>query len=154
MGMRHSSWISKGAKYIMLKNAGFSLIEVLITMVVISIALLGVGILQIKAMQYSYASYQRSVATIQANDLVERLWAGMCALPASRAAIAAEWVTTNTNSLPSWSGTLVYDASGSIPVYTITVSWQDEKIKYTGTDTTQAMQQFVQQVSIPLIACT
>ncbi len=154
MGLSNGNWISKGAKHIMLKNAGFSLVEVLITMLVISIALLGLGVLQIKAMQYSYASYQRSVATIQANDLVERLWAGMCALPASRDTIAAEWVTTNTNSMPSWSGSLGYDATGNIPIYTITVSWQDGKIKYTGTDTSQVSQQFIQKVSIPVIDCS
>lgn len=138
----------------MLKNKGFTLIEVLITLVVLSIALLGVGILQVKALQYSYASYQRSVATLQADDLVERLWAGMCALPASRNTISAEWVTSNTSSLPNWSGSLAYDATGNIPIYTVTVSWQDNKIKYTGTDTSQATQQIVQKTSIPVIDCT
>lgn len=136
------------------KNAGFTLIEVLITVTIISIALLGLAVLQIKAMQYSYASYQRSVATIQANDLVERLWAGMCSLPAGRDNISKEWATANANSLPNWSGTLAYDDSGSVPIYTITISWQDDKIKYTSTDTSQSSQQFVQQTSIPAIDCT
>lgn len=138
----------------MLKNKGFTLIEVLITLVVLSIALLGVGVLQVKALQYSYASYQRSVATLQANDLVERLWSGMCALPGSKDTIVSEWVTSNTNSLPNWSGSLAYDATGNIPIYTITISWQDNKIKYTGTDTSQAAQQLVQSISIPVIDCT
>lgn len=136
------------------KNAGFSLIEVLITMVVISVALLSLAVLQIKALQYSYASYQRSLATIQANDLVERLWAGLCALPGSVNSISAEWVAANTNSLPNWTGSLVYDASGTLPIYTITISWQDEKIKYTNTDTTQTTQQIIQNVSIPAITCS
>lgn len=146
---------SRSAKHIMLiKNKGFTLIEVLITLVVLSVALLGVGVLQVKALQYSYASYQRSVATMQANDLVERLWAGMCALPTSKDTIAAEWVTSNTNSLPNWSGTLGYDATGNIPIYTITISWQDNKIKYTSTDTSQAAQQLIQNFSIPAIDCS
>lgn len=136
------------------KNAGFSLIEVLITMVVISVALLSLAVLQIKALQYSYASYQRSLATIQANDLVERLWAGLCALPGGVNSISAEWVAANTNSLPNWTGSLVYDASGTLPIYTITISWQDEKIKYTNTDTTQTTQQIIQNVSIPTITCS
>lgn len=136
------------------KNAGFSLIEVLITMVVISVALLSLAVLQIKALQYSYASYQRSLATIQANDLVERLWAGLCALPRGVNSISAEWVAANTNSLPNWTGSLVYDASGTLPIYTITISWQDEKIKYTNTDTTQTTQQIIQNVSIPAITCS
>jgi type IV pilus assembly protein PilV len=136
------------------KNAGFSLIEVLITMVIISIALLGLAVLQVKALQYSYASYQRSLATIQANDLVERLWAGVCALPGSANSISAEWVTANANSLPNWTGSLVYNASGALPIYTITVSWQDAKIKYTSTDTSQATQQIIQKVSMPAITCS
>ena len=156
--MFNGHWKIAGEKYIMLKNkfknkSGFTLIEMLVTMPILSVALLGIGMLQVKALQYSYASYQRSLATIQSNDLVERLWAGMCALPTSRDSIAAEWVATNTNSLPTWSGTLVYDASGTLPIYTITVSWQDSKIKYTSTDTTQATQTFVQKISIPVIAC-
>ena len=138
----------------MLKQKGFTLIEILITMIVISVALLGIGMLQVKALQYSYASYQRSVATIQANDLVERLWAGMCSLPGGVNSISSEWVTANTNSLPNWSGTLNYNASGSLPLYTITISWQDQKIKYTSTDVSQLTQQLVETISIPAIACS
>jgi type IV pilus assembly protein PilV len=59
---------------------GFTLIEILIALLVLSIGLLGLAAVQVQSLQNSYASYERSMATMQARDLVERLWAGICDL--------------------------------------------------------------------------
>ena len=61
-------------------TSGFTLIEILIALVVLSIGLLGLAAVQVQSLQNSYASYERSMATMQARDLVERLWAGICDL--------------------------------------------------------------------------
>jgi len=58
--------------------SGFTLIEILIALLVLSIGLLGLAAVQVQSLQNSYASYERSMATMQARDLVERLWAGIC----------------------------------------------------------------------------
>jgi type IV pilus modification protein PilV len=60
------------------RQQGISLIEALIAMVVLSVGLLSVAALQTRALQASHLSYQRSIAVSQANDAVERLWAGIC----------------------------------------------------------------------------
>lgn len=54
---------------------GFSLIEALIALLVLSIGLIGVAAMQVKALQSATAGYQRSVATLAAVDAQERLWA-------------------------------------------------------------------------------
>jgi len=61
-------------------TSGFTLIEILIALLVLSIGLLGLAAVQVQSLQNSYASYERSMATMQARDLVERLWAGICDL--------------------------------------------------------------------------
>lgn len=58
-----------------LRNSGFTLIEALVALFVLSIGLLGVAAMQLKAMQSSHLAYHRSVATLAAQDAVERLWA-------------------------------------------------------------------------------
>ncbi|HLF98118.1 MAG TPA: type IV pilus modification protein PilV [Methylococcaceae bacterium] len=55
------------------KQRGFSLVEVLITVVVFSIGLLSLAALQVKSKQANGEAAQRSIATALANDLVERM---------------------------------------------------------------------------------
>jgi len=59
---------------------GFTLIEILVALVILSIGLLGIAALQLRSLQNSHASYERSIATLQAKDLVERMWARTCSL--------------------------------------------------------------------------
>lgn len=58
-----------------LRQRGFSLIEALIALLVLSIGLIGVAAMQLKALQSATAGYQRSVVTVAAVDAQERLWA-------------------------------------------------------------------------------
>lgn len=54
---------------------GFTLIEALIALLVLSIGMLGVAAMQLKALQGAHAAYQRSIASLAAQDAQERLWA-------------------------------------------------------------------------------
>ncbi|BBI64304.1 hypothetical protein HSBAA_56100 [Vreelandella sulfidaeris] len=64
----------------MRQQYGFSLIEALIALLVLSIGLIGVAAMQLKALQSANAGYQRSVASVAAVDAQERLWAQLVAL--------------------------------------------------------------------------
>lgn len=133
------------------RQQGITLIEVLITMVVVSIGLLGIAALQLKSMQFSDSSLQRSIAAVQANDLVERLWAGACELDDSSItdAIESDWQDAHeasNNPLPSWEGSLVIDTSGAIPIYEITIQWTDPR-------STDGATEFVHYASIPVLDC-
>lgn len=59
----------------MKRQSGFSLIEALIALLVLSLGLVGVAAMQLKALQSATAGYQRSVVTLAAVDAQERLWA-------------------------------------------------------------------------------
>lgn len=54
-------------------SRGFSLLEALIALVVFSIALLGLAALYTKTLSLSHSSYLRTLASIQAMDLEERI---------------------------------------------------------------------------------
>lgn len=68
------------------RNAGFSLIEVLVTIVILLIGLLGLAGLQGRALTLQMESYQRSQALILLKDMADRISANR--------ANAADYVTT------------------------------------------------------------
>lgn len=77
---------------------GFSLIEALIALVVLSLGLIGVAAMQLKALQSANAGYQRSVASVAAVDAQERLWAQLAEIEAGQTcdnidatAVQTEW---------------------------------------------------------------
>jgi len=55
------------------RQGGFSLIEVLVAVIILSIGLLGVATLQITSKRGNFEAMQRSAATLYAEDLVERM---------------------------------------------------------------------------------
>lgn len=58
-------------------QAGFNLIEVMISLVVISIGLLGTAALQMTSLQQNQSAYYRSQATLLAYDIADRMRANM-----------------------------------------------------------------------------
>lgn len=69
--------VTKGTSISRLSSQGFTLLEALIAVLVLSLGLLGVAAMQLKAMQSAHVAYQRSVATLAAQDAVERLWVAL-----------------------------------------------------------------------------
>lgn len=59
------------------RSAGFTLLEVLIAIVIFSIGLLGIAGLQVAGMRFTHGSQLRAVATMQAENLVDRMRANM-----------------------------------------------------------------------------
>jgi len=58
-------------------SAGFTLLETLIALVVLSVGSLGSVALQLHALQATHSAYQRSLASLIAADAGERLWLGL-----------------------------------------------------------------------------
>ena len=56
------------------REGGFTLLEVLISIVVIAFGLLGIAGLQAFALQNNQSAGQRMTTTMLANDMVERVW--------------------------------------------------------------------------------
>lgn len=59
---------------------GFSLLEVLIAMLLAAIALLGLAAAQLKALQNVSASLQHTYASLELQNVVERIWPELCSL--------------------------------------------------------------------------
>lgn len=116
---------------------GFTLLEVLVALLVLSFGFLGIAAMQLKSMQAVHVSYQRSIATLAAQDAGERLWAELASnppvCPTSDTADdwSVAWYAEWSQHLPG----LVHDAgtmAKSDCTYTITVEWVDDR--FTGED--------------------
>ena len=57
----------------MQQQKGFSLIEVLVTMVIISFGLLGIAGVIVNALKNNNSSYARTQASVLANDIIDRM---------------------------------------------------------------------------------
>jgi type IV pilus assembly protein PilV len=55
------------------KQSGFSLVEILVTLVIVLIGLLGLAGVQMRAHQAEMESYQRAQALVLVNDMVDRI---------------------------------------------------------------------------------
>lgn len=125
------------------RQRGFSLIEVLITMLLMSIGLLGIAGIIATNLKNNHGAYARSQATLLANDIVERMRANRAAAEkaASPYAIAIgaepgtgtdiptadvrEWRALLAASLPSGTGAVAVDADTRD--VTVTIQWDDSR---------------------------
>lgn len=141
-------------------GGGFSLIEVMVAMVVLSIGLLSLAALQAAAVRHSYVSFQRSVANLHVQDAVERLWTNRCALRNGSVlnTVLTEWDASNSDMsgnklyLPNWAGQITGTQGLAVPIgtYTITVTWTERPTVQGQTGPTQT---FTHTANIPFLNC-
>jgi type IV pilus assembly protein PilV len=81
------------------KQQGFSLIEVLVAMFVLSIGLLGLAMLQTRGTQFSTESYLRTQVTVSANDIIDRMRANKAG------ADNGDYIANNAPASPQTCGT-------------------------------------------------
>lgn len=111
---------------------GFSLIEALVALLVLSIGLLGVAGMQLKAMQSTHAGYQRAIASLAAQDAVELIWAevdkgnGQC--PSTNRLKSTHWVRRWQTFLPGVQFPIV-SGPGADCFYRIQVKWTDQRFE-------------------------
>ncbi|HSP30701.1 MAG TPA: type IV pilus modification protein PilV [Halomonas sp.] len=114
------------------QQQGFTLIEALVALAVLSFGLLGVAAMQLKALQSAHAGYQRSVASLAAQDAQERLWEELASDPSTCPDVASfnaeEWQGNWITFLPELNATPVSE-HGSDCTFSIDVSWNDSRFK-------------------------
>lgn len=112
-------YVSKSAQ-----ETGFALLEVLISILLFSIGILGMVAMQAKAVQYSADADDRARAALLANEIVSVMWQENTVTPTSgaRSAWLARVQSAPVAGLPNANGTLsAADANG---VVTVSITWK------------------------------
>lgn len=131
-------------------QGGISLLEVLITVVILAVGLLGIATLQALGMQETHSAHARSQASLMAYDIMDRMrnnrtlalsatdyhmsygdstpFTNNCALttctPAETAAYdLAMWTANIAATLSQGEGEIVFDATNQI--YSVGIRWRD-----------------------------
>lgn len=132
------------------KQYGFSMLEVLITVLILSFGLLGMASMVTTGMKSNTTSHYRSVATQQTQDIADRMRANLTgartgsydalatSIPDSSDCIAAgcdaaqmavydhaQWNTANSRLLPGGVGTVAGNLAGG---FLITVMWTEKEM--------------------------
>ena len=108
---------------------GFSLLEVVIAMLVASIALLGLASGQAKSLQFASNSLDYTVSIIQANNAVERVWANLCGLQHGVVAYDAPFEAQLDPALARYTLSVTPAAPAAFSNnLSVTVSWNDDRM--------------------------
>lgn len=132
------------------QERGFTLIEVLVTVIILAIGLLGLAGLQLSGLRYTHSAYQNSQATILGNDIIDRMRVNRLvaeagdyniaigATPTSASCIGigancppetladadlTEWKQSLAAILPLGDGAIAQNGT----TFTITVQWDDSR---------------------------
>ncbi|MBD1584283.1 type IV pilus modification PilV family protein [Pseudoalteromonas sp. S16_S37] len=112
-------------------SKGFSLIEVMVSLVIASIALLGLAATQLRTLQYATNSFDYTVSLIQGQNAMERIWSRLCVIQHDDPTLFQDQ-TFRDWLLPSQAMRSTFTVS--VPQtykdeMVITVSWIDERMK-------------------------
>lgn len=125
-------------------NAGFSLLEVLVSMFIASIALIGLGVTQLKSLQFANNSFDYTVSLVQAQNAIERMWPELCKIQHNSPSKFEEQAFRESLQPPEslsfrYALTLPETYSDEMP---ITVAWQDLRVPE------EAQKQLLNQVTL------
>jgi type IV pilus assembly protein PilV len=126
------------------RSHGITLVEVLVTLLVISVGLLGIAALHLTGLRNNFDANIRSQASILASDIADRMRsnrAAALATPTSEYAIAtvstyatpstraqsdiAEWKTSLSQLLPNGDGSISVNTAGGSNLVTIIIGWEE-----------------------------
>jgi type IV pilus assembly protein PilV len=116
------------------RDGGMTLIEVLVTLVIISVGLLGVAAMQVATVRNNYDAFVRSQAAVLASDMLDRIRANRASLglysvtfdvdPATGTAVGsdmAQWKLAIADQIPGGRGQIVPNVA--LGLVTISISW-------------------------------
>ncbi|HFB66202.1 MAG TPA: type IV pilus modification protein PilV [Aeromonadales bacterium] len=122
---------------------GFSLLEVLISMVIIAVGLLGIAGLQIAGINNNHSAYVRSQATVLANDIIDRMRANRISAENGNYDLTIaeskpsgtsledidrkQWLDNIANILPEGDASIATSSGGGNTIITITIQWNDSR---------------------------
>jgi type IV pilus assembly protein PilV len=133
-----------------IRAAGFSLVEALVALVVLSIGMLGIAALHVEGLRSSRTALTRTTAVALASDIADRIRANRAAKteyeavvtsadtdancePAGAGCLPAElahhdkalWLGSIESALPGGTGMIDCDDTNVPATYTITISWSE-----------------------------
>jgi len=127
------------------KTAGFTLLEVMVALLIISFGLLGLAGLQGTALKQNHSAYLRSIATQFSHDIADRIRANRsvnygavtpaphsgCSSACNTTDLAADdmdaWIKAVKAALPTAGTNPTVALNTATGIYTITVSWDDNR---------------------------
>ncbi|MFP4244843.1 MAG: type IV pilus modification protein PilV [Ectothiorhodospira sp.] len=113
---------------------GFTLVEALVALLVLSLGLLGLAALQLSGLKGAHAAYQRTLASIAARDAEERLWMEAADGHLTTAAVTPAWRRDWTAD-PADPGHAALPGAGDSRIEcgagqcTITVAWAEGRFR-------------------------
>ncbi len=102
-------------------NGGFTLIEVLVSLVILSVGMLALGQLFWFASRTSSDSFMRTMAHTQALDMGERMWLDLND-PLGQ---VDAWQDSHAGSAAGWSGEAAFIESGEPGLVRIRIRWEE-----------------------------
>lgn len=141
-----------------LLSAGFSLIEVLVALAVLSIGLLGLAALQVTSIRFNHQSYQRTQATVLIYEVIDRMRANpnglanyVIAIGAATPSFTQDCATNTctpaqlaTYDLNKWRNSILAAIGSQASAiaqngsqYTITIQWTEQDLQQTQNLTVQ-----------------
>lgn len=108
-------------------SKGFSLLEVMVALIVATVALLGLASGQLKSLQYITNSFNYTVSIIEANNVLERIWPHLCELQQTDPSLYndADFRNYLSPQIDAYTLTLPANFSNDLSVE---VTWQDERL--------------------------
>lgn len=124
------------------RNAGFTLIEILIAVLLLAVGVLGLAAAQLGALKYNQTSSSRTQASFLAYSIVDAMRANKVNAPSYDIAINAaaptgnsiaatdirNWQQSLSTQLPSGTGSIARGTGASSNVVTVTVRWSEGRV--------------------------
>lgn len=123
-----------------MRQKGFTLLEVMVAMLVLSIGLLGLAGLMASSLRNNHSAYYRSQATWLAYDVIDRMRTNrpnaagyVVGIPGASAAgglagaDVTDWKGMIANALPEGDGSVAVAAAGTARTVTVVIQWNDAR---------------------------
>ncbi|MFT6926527.1 MAG: type IV pilus assembly protein PilV [Psychromonas sp.] len=108
---------------------GFTLFEVLVSLFIIGVALLGIAQMEVYILKSSQSSFNYTVATIRANSFVDAVWADLCNAQEASASlntyaeIRTDWIAEVSDA--GMTATETYTSADKTSI--VTIRWTDPR---------------------------